>query len=84
MIFGQKCLDFKLSGFGIVGTIALVIAKAQPFEIWITDVSRFQILTVVYFTSQVHSKFIEQHKTWFILEIETVAKPLEMKLSTSV
>ena len=30
---GQKCLDFKWSGFQMVETIALAIAKARPFEI---------------------------------------------------
>ena len=29
---GQKCLDFEWSGFQRVGTKAIAIAKAQPFE----------------------------------------------------
>ena len=29
---GQKCLHFEWSGFQMVGTIAVAIAKARPFE----------------------------------------------------
>ena len=29
---GQKCLAFEWFGFRMVGTIAIGIAKAQPFE----------------------------------------------------
>ena len=28
----QKCPDFEWSGYLMVGTIAIAIAKAQPFE----------------------------------------------------
>ena len=30
---GHKCSDFKWSGFGMAGTIAVAVSKALPFEI---------------------------------------------------
>ena len=31
---GQKCPDFEWSGFQMVGTIAIAIAKALQFKNW--------------------------------------------------
>ena len=38
----QKCPDFEWSGFQLVGTIAIVIPKAPPFEIWKHSKSHLQ------------------------------------------
>ena len=48
---GQKCPHFEWSGFQMVGTIAIAIAKAQPDhlksnlqKVWISNVSGFQLV----------------------------------------
>ena len=48
----KKCPDFEWSGYEMVGTIAIVIAKAQPFEIQPSkspDFICFQILNGIFY-----------------------------------
>ena len=46
---GPKSLDFQWSGFQMVGTIAIVIAKAQPFEIGPFEIRPSKIPDFKYF-----------------------------------